>query len=111
MPVLRLCTPGLIMSMIITCDLFFFSKVMLFTKKRCIDSQAVMEILGKYALTDEVYGTVEIECRQDVTQIENYFQILCLTDSRAVSFFHFVKNLVSIIEGRMSLNIGPNCDG
>ena len=58
---------------------------MLFTKKHCIDSKAVKEILQKYGLKDSVYESVEIECRQDVTQIENYFQVLCLTDSRSVS--------------------------
>ncbi|CAE1311245.1 grxC [Acanthosepion pharaonis] len=36
------------------------------------------------ALVCPLFSFVEIECRQDVNQIENYFQILCLTDRREV---------------------------
>lgn len=60
-------------------------KVMLFTKKQCSESNQVKKILNKYGLSDDVYEFVEIESRQDCTQIENYFFQLCLTNNRAVS--------------------------
>ena len=35
-------------------------------------------------MSAEDFEIVEIEKRQDCTQIENYFQTICLTDARAV---------------------------
>ena len=59
-------------------------KVLLFTKRYCPDSKDAISILEEYNLPRYTYEIVEIERRQDCTQIENYFQILCLTDSRSV---------------------------
>ncbi|XP_041370081.1 glutaredoxin-C8-like [Gigantopelta aegis] len=59
-------------------------KVLLFTKRYCPDSKVAVAILDEYNLPRYSYEVVEIERRQDCTQIENYFQILCLTDSRSV---------------------------
>lgn len=60
-------------------------KVLLFSKTYSPESKAVKEIMDSYKLSNDTYEVVEIERRQDCTQIENYFQILCLTDTRAVS--------------------------
>ena len=59
-------------------------KVILFTKSYSPESKMIQSILDGFELSDKDYEVVEIERRQDVVQIENYFQILCLTDSRAV---------------------------
>ncbi|XP_069120904.1 uncharacterized protein [Argopecten irradians] len=58
--------------------------VLLFSKKYCPESKKVKEILDGYKLTNQTYEVVEIENRQDCNQIEDYFQIICLTDRRAV---------------------------
>lgn len=59
-------------------------KVMLFTKKYSPASKLSRKMLDTYGLTAKTYGVCEIESRQDCTQIENYFQIICQTDSRTV---------------------------
>ena len=60
-------------------------RVILFTKSYSPECKLVQNLLSEYELSDKDYEIVEIERRQDSVQIENYFQILCLTDSRAVS--------------------------
>jgi len=60
-------------------------RVLLFSRTFSPECEMVKEILDGYQLTNETYEIVEIESRQDCTQIENYFQILCLNDSRSVS--------------------------
>ena len=62
-------------------------RVILFTKSYSPECKLVRGLLDEYKLSDTEFEVVEIERRQDVVQIENYFQILCLTDSRAVSVF------------------------
>nr|KAG5706451.1 hypothetical protein BaRGS_032844 [Batillaria attramentaria] len=57
---------------------------MLFSKTYVPECKAVKAVLEDYHMSLEDYEATEIEARQDVNQIENYFQILCLTDSRAV---------------------------
>lgn len=59
-------------------------KVILFSKTHSPACKSVKEILGSYGLKFPNYEVVEIESRQDCNQIENYFQILCLTDRREV---------------------------
>jgi len=59
-------------------------RVVLFTKSYSPECKFVREFMDEYKLSDKEYEVVEIEARQDSVQIENYFQILCLTDSRAV---------------------------
>ena len=60
-------------------------KVMLFAKKGSPECNRARKILSEYGLPGEIYEVCEIERRQDCTQIENYFQIICLTDTRSVS--------------------------
>ena len=60
-------------------------KVMLFTKKHSPACKLARKILDEYKMDGKHYEVCEIESRQDTTQIENYFQIICLTDSRSVS--------------------------
>ena len=60
-------------------------KVMLFSKSYVPECAEVKDVLEGFSMSDEHYEVVELEKRQDVNQIENYFQILCLTDNRAVS--------------------------
>lgn len=62
--------------------------VLLFSKKYSPESKAVREILDGYGMSHQTYEVVEIENRQDCNQIENYFQIICLTDRRAVCIMH-----------------------
>ena len=62
-------------------------KVMLFTKKWSRESEEIKELLNSYKLSGNHYEFCEIESRQDCGEIENYFQILCETDSRVVSEF------------------------
>lgn len=60
-------------------------KVILFSKSYSPDCKRIKAILDEYNLMDSAFEVVEIENRQDCTQIQNYFQILCLTDNRSVS--------------------------
>ena len=59
-------------------------RVLLFSKKYIPACRQVKEILQKFNLSSQIFEVVEIESRQDVNQIENYFQVICLTDSREV---------------------------
>lgn len=59
-------------------------KVLLFSKTSSPACKSIKEILSGYGLQFPNYEVVEIEARQDCNQIENYFQILCLTDRREV---------------------------
>ena len=59
-------------------------KVMMFSKRYSPDCKFVRKILDGFNMTPEVFEIVEIESRQDCSQIQNYFQTLCLTDSREV---------------------------
>ena len=61
-------------------------KVMVFAKKQSPACKRAREILKEYGLDIKTCEFVEIERRQDCTQIENYFQTICLTDTRAVSW-------------------------
>ena len=68
-------------------------KVMLFSKSYVPECREVKEVLVEFGMSPDHYEFVELEKRQDVNQIENYFQILCLTNNRAVSItavLHFV---------------------
>ena len=60
-------------------------KVLLFAKSNNPASKMVRQILSGYGMAPHIYEIVNIESRQDCTQIENYFQTICLTDQRAVS--------------------------
>ena len=60
-------------------------KVMLFSKSYVPECKEVKEVLEEFGMSADHYEFVELEKRQDVNQIENYFQILCLTNNRAVS--------------------------
>ena len=62
-------------------------KVILFTKQRNQDSEEVKEVLSTYKLPEDIFEICEIESRQDCNQIENYFQVLCQTNSRIVSIY------------------------
>ncbi len=59
-------------------------KVMLFSKSYSPECKQAKEILDGYKMPHNVYEFCDIERRQDCTQIENYFQIICMTDSRSV---------------------------
>lgn len=60
-------------------------KIVLFSKSYSPECQAIKTMINEYAIPDSVYEVVEIEKRQDCTQMETYFQVLCLTNARAVS--------------------------
>lgn len=68
-------------------------KVLLFSKKTSPACISVKEILNSYGLKFPNYEVVEIECRHDCNQIENYFQILCLTDRREVIMKHIYLSM------------------
>ncbi|BFZ10118.1 hypothetical protein BsWGS_13157 [Bradybaena similaris] len=59
-------------------------KIVLFSKRYSPECSATKRIMDEYNLSDADYEVVEIEKRQDCVQIENYFQALCLTNSRQV---------------------------
>jgi len=59
-------------------------KVMVFAKKQSPACKRAREMLAEYKLDVKTCEFVEIERRQDCTQIENYFQTICLTDTRDV---------------------------
>lgn len=59
-------------------------KVALFTKSYSPECKKVKDILDTYQLCGQDYEICEIQSRQDCTQIENYFHILCLSDTRTV---------------------------
>ena len=61
-------------------------KVLMFSKKHSPECEMAKTLMETYPLSAEDFEVVEIEKRQDCTQIENYFQTICLTDSRAVCF-------------------------
>ncbi|KAK2150624.1 hypothetical protein LSH36_398g02027 [Paralvinella palmiformis] len=58
--------------------------VLMFTKKSCPDSKLARSILDDYNMRPDVYECCDIDSRQDCTQLENYLQVLCLTDTRSV---------------------------
>ena len=73
---------------------------MLFSKSYVPECREVKEVLAEFGMSPDHYEFVELEKRQDVNQIENYFQILCLTNNRAVSItavLHFVLWFVSVV--------------
>ncbi|CAI9738092.1 monothiol glutaredoxin-C8glutaredoxin-C8-like-like [Octopus vulgaris] len=59
-------------------------KVLLFCKSYVPACQRIIELLEPLNLDSQIYEIVFIDKRQDVVQIENYFQVLCLGDSREV---------------------------
>ena len=59
-------------------------KVLMFSKTHSPECEMAKTLMEKYQMSAEDFEIVEIEKRQDCTQIENYFQTICLTDSRAV---------------------------
>ena len=67
-------------------------KVILFSKTTSPACKTIKEVLDGYGLKFPKYEVVEIENRQDCNQIENYFQILCLTDRRDVRTFFLHYN-------------------
>ena len=60
-------------------------KVILFSKSYVPECKEVKAVLAEFGMSPDIYEFVEIDKRQDVNQIENYFQIICLTDNRTVS--------------------------
>ena len=59
-------------------------KVLMFSKTHSPECAMAKTVMEKYPMSAEDFEIVEIEKRQDCTQIENYFQTICLTDARAV---------------------------
>ncbi|XP_076091126.1 uncharacterized protein LOC143063077 [Mytilus galloprovincialis] len=59
-------------------------KVLLFSKSTDPDCNVAKNTFTEFNLGHDIYEVVEIEKRQDCTQIENYFQVLCLSDTREV---------------------------
>ncbi|XP_074655357.1 glutaredoxin-like [Tubulanus polymorphus] len=58
--------------------------VMLFSKTHSPDCKEIKSILKQYSMSPHVCEITEIDARQDCTQIDNYFQTICLTDRREV---------------------------
>ncbi|XP_062604524.1 glutaredoxin-1-like [Saccostrea cucullata] len=56
--------------------------VVVFSKSFSPECKLIKKILAEYNLKNLLY--VDIESRQDCTQLENYLQILCQTDARSV---------------------------
>jgi hypothetical protein len=60
-------------------------KVMLFAKRGDPYCRLVREVLDLYNMEPADYEVCEIDRRQDCTQIENHFLVICLASSRCVS--------------------------
>ncbi len=60
-------------------------KVLMFSKTYSPECKQIKALLSDYKMSSQDFEIIEIEKRQDCSQIEDYFQTLCLTDSRAVS--------------------------
>lgn len=56
--------------------------IVVFSKSYSPECKLIQKILSEYNLKNLLY--VDIESRQDCTQLENYLQILCQTDARSV---------------------------
>ncbi|XP_059175704.1 uncharacterized protein LOC131955560 [Physella acuta] len=59
-------------------------KIILFSKSYSPECKMIKKIISEHQLSERDFEIVEIEKRQDCVQIENYFQVLCLTDARSV---------------------------
>ncbi|GAB1607061.1 glutaredoxin-C8-like [Argonauta hians] len=59
-------------------------EVVLFCKRYIPACQKVIRLLEQLDLDENTYEVVYIDKRQDIVQIQNYFQVLCLTDRREV---------------------------
>ncbi|KAL3870727.1 hypothetical protein ACJMK2_038771 [Sinanodonta woodiana] len=57
-------------------------KVLMFSKTYSPECKTVKSLLQEYNIAEKHFEVVEIEKRQDVNQIEDYFMILCLSDQR-----------------------------
>ena len=64
-------------------------KVLMFTKSHSPESTTAKAIMDQYEISPKQFEVVEIEKRQDCTQIENYFQTICLSDKRSVCVLLF----------------------
>ena len=62
-------------------------KVMLFSKNYSPECKEVKSILNSFHMKSHIFEVCEINGRQDCTQIENYFLIICLTNAREVCNF------------------------
>lgn len=61
--------------------------IVVFSKSYSPDCKLIQRILAEYSLKNLLY--VDIESRQDCTQLENYLQILCQTDARSVCIINY----------------------
>lgn len=59
-------------------------KVLMFAKVWCSECKQAKSILDQYKMTPDTFEVLNIDSRQDCSKIENYFQVLCLTDRRNV---------------------------
>lgn len=66
--------------------------VLLFSKIGSPECKIVKDMLSEYKMKPSTYEICEIEQRQDCTEIENYFMIICMTSHRSVSH---VRSLLS----------------
>lgn len=82
-------------------------KIMLFAKKHDPQCKTIRKMLDEYKLHHTNYEVAEIDSRQDCTQIENYFQIICLTDSRSVSTHFLLLYEMNIRLRCKCVGIGP----
>lgn len=62
--------------------------IVVFSKSYSPDCKLIQRILAEYNLKNLLY--VDIESRQDCTQLENYLQILCQTDARSVCIINYI---------------------
>ncbi|KAJ8299931.1 hypothetical protein KUTeg_021450 [Tegillarca granosa] len=68
--------------------------------------------MNGYKLSPQTYEVVEIESRQDCAMIENYFQVLCLTDTRSIltswnSDLRYFHLLLKQYESVIVYEVGP----
>ena len=60
------------------------SRVVLFIKSRNPSCVKILKLLAEYRMSPKDFEICDIQSRQDCSQIDTYFQQLCLTDRREV---------------------------
>lgn len=62
------------------------NKVLIFAKRFSPESKAVIGIFQEFNIEPKAFEVVNLDERQDASEIENYLHFLCLTDSREVCY-------------------------
>ncbi|CAD5119186.1 unnamed protein product [Dimorphilus gyrociliatus] len=73
-------------------------KVLMFAKAWCSECKQAIKILNEYKMPPDTFEVLNIDSRQDCSKIEDYFQVLCLTDRRNVPRLFIDGNHIGDLE-------------